>query len=230
MAVLLNIVVVEDNDLLREHTVDILRQEGHRVTGLSCAEDVDNELGNFPVDLYILDLNLPGEDGLSLARRIRQSDSRVGIIMTTSRGRLQDKLTGYESGADIYIPKPVDPDELLAAVSALVRRVVPGTGERFGGVVLDLKKLTLKGQIGETTVTDSEATILTALARAPGHRLETWQLSEMLGKDAEFLNKSSLEVRIVRLRKKLAQVHGGESNIKSIRLYGYQLGVAVTVD
>ena len=105
----LNIVLVEDHDLLRTVTQSVLTQAGHNVLALSCAEEVDEALSGMSPDLYILDLNLPGEDGISLARRIRHSHPRVGIIMTTVRSEIADRLDGYESGADIYLPKPTDP-------------------------------------------------------------------------------------------------------------------------
>lgn len=122
---LLNIVLVEDHDLLRTVTESVLTGAGHKVLALGCAEEVDEALSGMNPDLYILDLNLPGEDGISLARRIRRSHPRVGIIMTTVRSEVTDRLDGYESGADIYLPKPTDPTELLAAAVALARRLRP---------------------------------------------------------------------------------------------------------
>ncbi|MGA1728205.1 MAG: response regulator transcription factor, partial [Burkholderiaceae bacterium] len=105
----LNIVLVEDHDLLRTVTESVLKEAGHNILALGCAEEVDEALSGMNPDLYILDLNLPGEDGISLARRIRRSHPRVGIIMTTVRSEVTDRLDGYESGADIYLPKPTDP-------------------------------------------------------------------------------------------------------------------------
>jgi DNA-binding response OmpR family regulator len=124
----LNIVLVEDHDLLRTVTQSVLTDSGHKVLALSCSEEVDDAISSMSPDLYILDLNLPGEDGLSLAKRIRQSHPRVGIIMTTARTDVADRLDGYESGADIYLPKPTDPSELLAAAVALARRLRPEHG------------------------------------------------------------------------------------------------------
>lgn len=124
----LNIVLVEDHDLLRTVTESVLKEAGHNILALGCAEEVDEALSGMNPDLYILDLNLPGEDGISLARRIRRSHPRVGIIMTTVRSEVTDRLDGYESGADIYLPKPTDPSELLAAAVALTRRLRPEYG------------------------------------------------------------------------------------------------------
>lgn len=119
----MNILVVEDNDSLRQATVAMLIRHGHWTTGLVCAEDLDDLRLNPQPDLFIIDLNLPGEDGLSLSRRLRAAQPLVGIIMVTARSLLGDKLAGYESGADLYLAKPVDPAELLAAVESLGRRL-----------------------------------------------------------------------------------------------------------
>jgi DNA-binding response OmpR family regulator len=124
----LNVVVVEDHDVLREVTLDALRVQGYHVQGVDCAE----ALGDLPFqpDLYIVDLNLPGEDGISLSRRLRAAQPEVGIIMTTARNSIAAKVEGYASGADIYLTKPCSLEELLAAVRSLARRL---TGQAPAG-------------------------------------------------------------------------------------------------
>ena len=112
--VALKILVVEDNDELRAATLAYLQKHGHYVRGVSMAEDIDDMTGGFFPDVYIIDLKLPGENGLSLTRRLRASHPDAGIIITTARTQFDDKLMGYESGADHYLPKPVHPKELLA--------------------------------------------------------------------------------------------------------------------
>ena len=123
MTIPLEIVLVEDHDDLRRVTAVLLAERGHHVVGLSSAEEVDDSILLPKPDVFILDLNLPGEDGLTLAKRIRNAQPRVGIVLTTVRSELRDRLDGYESGADIYLPKPTDFEELTAAVEALGRRV-----------------------------------------------------------------------------------------------------------
>lgn len=223
MAAGLNIVVVEDHDSLRAVTVDMLRQHGHRVVGLACAEDIDDAAGGALADIFLIDLNLPGEDGISLARRIRRAQPDVGVIMVTARDQSHDKTLGYESGADIYVSKPAAPAELLAAVNALARRLKPELAPSAASLSLDVLKLDLHGPAAEISVTQAESAILMALARAPGQRLEYWQIAEVLGQAPEALSKSSLDVKIHRLRKKIVQAGGGEAAIKAIRLHGYQL-------
>ncbi len=123
MASGLNIIVVEDHDDLREVTVEALQGLGHRVRGLACAEALDAALRAAPADLLVLDLNLPGEDGISLARRVRVVRPELGIIMVTVRAQVRDKIEGYGSGADLYLAKPTSIEELEAAIKALARRL-----------------------------------------------------------------------------------------------------------
>lgn len=228
MAALLNIVVVEDHDALREVTVEALRGEGHHVVGVDCAEALADQLGVMPVDLMVVDLNLPGEDGISLTRRIRQTQPDIGIIMVTARGQLAEKMEGYESGADIYLTKPTSVEELSAAIQALSRRLKRSAHDA-PTLQLDLGKLSLAGKKGEVDLTAYEAAMLCAFARAPGQRLENWQLIELLGKSEVNYSKASLEVQIFRLRKKLTQVGTGAPPIKVLRLHGYQLCVQIVV-
>ena len=119
MATHLNIVVVEDNDDLREAIVEVLSALGHRVLGLTCAEELGDEGAQAVIDLLVVDLNLPGEDGVSLTRRLRQIQSGLCILMMTARDTVRDKVSGYEAGADMYLTKPVSIEELTAAVQSL---------------------------------------------------------------------------------------------------------------
>jgi DNA-binding response OmpR family regulator len=100
-----------------------LANKGHHVFGLSCAEELEDAVKGGATDVFILDLNLPGEDGISLAKRIRQAYPLVGIIMLTARSQAKEKVQGYESGADLYMTKPVDFEELCAALQGFVKAV-----------------------------------------------------------------------------------------------------------
>lgn len=226
----LSIVLVEDNDDLRELTADALRAEGHYVLALSCAEELEEKSRGAPADLFLIDLNLPGEDGFSLARRIRQAQPMVGIAIVSARADLQDKVHGYDCGADVYLPKPLPFAELRAAISSFGRRrraqyeqVAAPTG------ALRLQQRDLHGPAGQLRLTSSEETLLTAFARAPSGKIETWQLTELFGIEIAGVSKTSLEVRITRLRKKLIQVGAAEHCLESIRGVGYKLSVPVQV-
>lgn len=223
----LNIVLVEDHDALREVTADVLAQAGHHVTALESAEDLDQLASLGAVDLFILDLNLPGEDGISLARRLRQGHPAVGIIMTTARSLPEDQTQGYASGADIYLIKPLASDTLLAAVASMARRLQPAAA--LNGLCLLESELCLRGEASSVSLQAAEASLLVALIRAPGQRLETWQIVEILGADEDGLSKSAIEVRMTRLRKKLRDCGADAPAIKSLRNVGYQLCATVTI-
>jgi DNA-binding response OmpR family regulator len=225
----MKIVVVEDHDDLREVTVAALSDMGHDVRGVDCAEALDDELARFQPDILILDLNLPGEDGLSLARRLRAVAHNIGIIMVTARNQPHDVARGYTSGADIYVTKPASPDELQAAILALARRLQPRTQEN-DRLVLNPKTLQLRGHHGDADLSNQEYLLLASLAKAKDQRLETWQLLELSDKPVDEPEKKALAVQIVRLRKKLIEAGAAEPTIKAIRGTGYQLCVAVSIE
>lgn len=228
----LNIVLVEDHDDLRELTCMALSERGHEVQGFASAEEMSEKISRGVADVFLLDLNLPGEDGISLAKRIRQTYPLAGVVMLTARAQSVEKVLGYEAGADLYMTKPVDLDELCAAIQGFARRrnILPKFLENQAqGQPLTLQKLHLTGSSGKNHLTAAEANLLIALAHAPSCRLETDRLIKALGTDSEKIQKSTLEVRIVRLRKKLYEVGAGENAIESIRNFGYQLNAPILI-
>lgn len=229
MGIKLKIIVVEDHDALREITVATLSADGHSVIGLDCAEALADLSDFAQIDLMIIDVNLPGEDGFSLARRMRAGQPDIGIIMVTARNQLEDKLKGYGSGADMYLTKPTSLEELVGAVQSLSRRLKLALQDHKQ-LRLNLKQLTLSTTLVQISLSKQEARLLCAFIRAPQHQVENWQLIEILGKDEESYSKASLEVQIVRLRKKLTHIGAGGQNIKVIRQFGYQLCTDVLLD
>jgi DNA-binding response OmpR family regulator len=228
----LNIVLVEDHDVLRQMVSEALEDAGHRVMPLSCAEELEDVAGGQPVDLFLIDLNLPGEDGLSLTERVRVAYPLAGIILVTARSSLQDKLEGYARGADLYLSKPVEVPELCAAVAALGRRrqressVIQQHQAELFTLNQQQMRISKPGQ-APVLLSAAEVSILTAFTRAPGQRLAYWQIAETLGLNLSNYPKASLEVRIVRLRKKLVSAGCSTSCIESVRSHGYQLCFAL---
>jgi DNA-binding response OmpR family regulator len=226
----LNIVLVEDNDDLRELTCQVLSQDGHHITGLACAEELEDLAGGDTVDIFLIDLNLPGEDGISLAQRIRKAHPLVGIIIVSARSDLDDKLIGYDSGADWYITKPLVFAELSAAIKSYARkRHAALQNKQASDQSIKLEKLQLSGPLGIMKSTGSESVLLTAFARAPGGKLETWQIAEILAVEVNEAMKNSIAVRIARLRKKLIDVGAPGLVIESIRNTGYRLLIDLEV-
>ena len=225
------IVVAEDHDALREITVEVLRRQGHRAVGITCAEEMDDAVGSMPIDLLIADFHLPGEDGMSLIRRFRAAQPLAGIIMVTASMQVDLKVLGYNNGVDIYLPKPLATEELLAAVNSISRRLASQSkataAADHSAFRYDPTQRWVSGPLGRTELSDSESLILASLARAPGQRLELQQLQVLLHLNAKAFNKSAFEVRIVRLRKKLIGVGAEPSCLRSIRMVGYQLGITL---
>jgi DNA-binding response OmpR family regulator len=224
----LSIVVVEDHDALREVTVQTLAGCGHQVCGVSDAEMLDEHLLRHAVDVVVLDVNLPGEDGISICRRLRESSPRVGIVMLTVRGHAIQRALGYETGADVYLVKPTSNQELVAAIQSVGRRARGQQPE--ARIQLSSDTFEVRGPLGRVELTGSEVQVLRGLALSVNRELEYWQLMEALGMSGQSDAKAALEVRIVRLRKKLQGVGAPDACIKALRGVGYKLMVEVRVD
>ena len=224
----LNILVVEDDDNLRDSILDALRSCGHMVRGVDCAEALPEQADLLQLDCAVLDLQLPGEDGISLAKRLQATHPDLGIIMLSALGRTEDRSAGYANGADIYLTKPASLAELNQAVMALARRI-----QRTGSVAVgDELRLHVKGLMlsyGEQQIalTKNESALLAAFVRAAQNTMETWQIAEAVGLDLDVIKKSLIELHVSRLRKKLPALGGVDSPIRAIRSVGYQLCVPV---
>lgn len=223
-----HIAIVEDHKALREVFSDCLTADGFQVFSAACAEDLDEIFINKRADLLVLDINLPGEDGLSIAKRYRNAYPAISIIFLTVRSDSKDKIAGYESGADLYLPKPVSAEELHAAVMSIYRRVKDQLGFHVNPV-LDVKARELSYQSRKTTLTSQELKILKALIESLDNTLEYWQFLELLDRDVTDTNKKSLAVFIYRLNKKLEEIGIKNSPIQSVWKIGYQLITKMTI-
>jgi DNA-binding response OmpR family regulator len=226
----LKVLLIEDNDQLREATLAVLRQSGHEVVGIPMAEDLVDVTGGFMPDVYIIDVMLPDEDGLSLTRRLRANHPQAGIIITTALTTISDKVEGYASGADLYLSKPVHPRELIASLEALGNRIKPRTSDQVQGLVLQVSRLRLVGPNGDLDVSMSDVMILSAFVRAPGQRLERWQISEIVSTTQDpHPSASMIEMRIARVRKKLLMAGAVQPCMKAVHKVGYVLCCPVTL-
>lgn len=222
----MDIVVIEDNDALRRSIVRALSGEGHRVTDFDCAEDfIESALDP---NLLLIDLNLPGEDGLSLTARIRGQQPDIGIIIMSARGTPTDKRAGYDLGADIYLTKPVTPEVLNAAVRAIGRRVAPAMAADYE-LALDPRSKQLRGQKATVILSSSEVSILVGLLRAAEGRLETWQIAEILDQGDSENARNAINVAIFRLNRKLMDAGAESRRIRAIRNWGYQLSARIGI-
>ena len=224
----LKIVVIEDYDALREAMCDILSGDGHDVVGVSMAEEVDDEPTGFVSDLYIIDLNLPGEDGISLAQRVRRSQPEVGIVIVSARSSVDDRIGGYKSGANIYLTKPLSLEELRAVVDGFGQRLLSSEASKASSVTLSPMRMLVTGPAGISRLNQPEVLLLAALSRAPQRDLEHWQVAAHLGSGEE-ISKENLEVKLGRLRKKLIACGADAPVIQSLRGIGYRLTVPIEV-
>lgn len=225
----LNILVIEDNDGLREATLEFLNENGHHTTGVACAEEVDDTPLLGVPDLYLVDVNLPGENGFSLTQRIRKSQPLAGIVLMTARGQLRDRLDGYDCGADNYLIKPVEQAELLACIHSLAVRLKSNQGPSKTTLVLNTESSSLSGPEGEAALTHGESQLLVAFCRAAGHKLERWQVMQLVDTMDKGLSPANMEMRISSLRKKLGQCGASGNPIQTLRGFGYALSCQMEV-
>lgn len=217
------LLVVEDHLALLDVIVETLLACGHEVIGIDSAEALDQVPAHFVAEIAVLDINLPGENGLSLAQRLRRIQPGIGIIMVTALHALEHKLAGYEHGADLYLTKPVAPQELRATVMALAQRVRQSSASQPPAFTLDTVTHLLHTPQGELVLSSQESALLHALALAPDHTLEIFQVLEKLDKPVDASGKTQLEVMISRLRSKLV-AHGTPAvPIRAVRGKGYRL-------
>lgn len=229
MAPLINIVVVEDHLSLQELLVEALSEQGYAAVGCASAEELDEHLVKAKADILVLDINLPGENGISIAARLSLANPALRIIMLTAKSSEKDKLVGYENGADIYLTKPVSPSELLAAVGSIKRRIQQAAPP--ASLLLDCPKRQLLSASSGITVdlSSNELSLLKGLVVAPSHKLDYWRLLDLLGKAVDDKSKAALGVQIHRLNIKMLPLTDGEAGILSNFKTGYQLAVSINI-
>lgn len=224
---MLNVIIVEDYRDLRESLVDAMVAEGYHVAAFESAEAFWSGCGLSTVDLMILDLNLPGDDGIKTARRVRDKYPRIGIVMLTARGEPDERRIGYEAGADVYLSKPSSLIELTAAVGSLARRL-EHREHRPKFLVLDAVEMTLSGSQATVPLSASESDLLVEFARALDGKLEIDCITNLLDNEGD-VSKAAIEVRILRLRKKMIAAGASGQPIKAVRNHGYKLGIRINI-
>lgn len=221
------VLVIEDHEQLNAMMCRILQKAGFEAHGILSAEEVSECPGLHKVDFFIVDWNLPGEDGASLIERLRQGFPDTGIILLTARSGAVNQIKGYSSGADLFLSKPVKEEELIEALKALGSRKdrLPLSGETRldASVVLSRTHLQLKANKQSISLSLLEVKLLTAFIAAPQCMLEVWQLTEIMSTNGYAESSRALEVQISRLRKKISSITFHPNPISHIKGYGYGL-------
>ncbi len=229
------IAVVDDEDDLREAVVEYLAMHGFAVEGFARASAFRDALGSGGFDVAILDIAMPGEDGLSLARWMRGKGAQTGIIFATAAGTSIDRIIGLELGADDYLVKPYELREMLARVRSVLRRLpvldvrgieapseTPGKRIRFGGKVLDLDaRILLDADGAPIDLTALEFDLLSVLATRAGRTLSRAHILELSGGGDNGDTERAVDIRITRLRKKIEPTPDAPRYVKTVRGAGY---------
>lgn len=219
----LHVLVVEDHAPLREELVDHLQTVGHEVIGLDSPLEIDRLVLQQPIELIVLDLNLPFEDGLSVARRMRAALPDIGIIALSGRIRTEQKAQAYADGVDVYLAKPASADELAAAIQSLARRLPRPPCDATWR--LHVESETLEDPQGQTVpLTGGETALLRAMALAPDRVLDSTEIDRL-----DIASKRGLESSISRLRHKLSPMTGSGPSIKVMWGRGYQLLLKIVI-
>ncbi|HEY7899925.1 MAG TPA: response regulator [Caulobacteraceae bacterium] len=230
------ILVVDDDGGIRDVVAEFLSRHGYAVETAADSREVDRLLARRRPDLVVLDLMLPGEDGLSICRRLMRPDGPA-VIMLSAMGEETDRIVGLELGADDYLAKPCNPRELLARVRAVLRRKAERppaedpleAGCQFAGWRLDLVRHELRSPSQAiVNLSSGEFSVLRAFVERPQRVLTRDQLLEFArGPSSEAFDRA-IDVQISRLRRKLEGVDDGQELIRTVRNEGYMFVPKVT--
>lgn len=226
-----HILVVDDDERLRRLLVRYLSEHGFRVTAAADAAAARASLRSLRPDLMVLDVTMPGETGLQLVDDLRrQGEVELPVLLLTARGAPEDRIAGFESGADDYLGKPFDPYELVLRVRALLRRAsamqqaVPAPGRspvRLGEAEFDPGRGELRNAQGPVRLTGGEVALLTALARKPNEILTREEIAAALGMAEP--GERAIDVQVTRLRRKIEQDSREPRFLHTVRGRGYVL-------
>lgn len=223
------ILIVDDEPDVREVLEEYFVAHGYVAIGAASASAARAMAAQHSIDLALVDISMPGEDGLSLARHLRERYARIAVVMLTSASTVVDRIVGLEVGADDYVSKPFDPRELLARVKSVLRRTsLAGRADlgaarvRIGRCVLDLAAHRLSDEDGkEVSMSPLEFDLLKALAEHPNQALSRERILNLgQQRDSDPFDRS-VDLRVMRLRKKIEPDPEHPRYIRTIRNEGY---------
>ena len=226
------ILVVDDDDRLRGLLSRYLGENGFRVTTAASAAEARDRLRFLQPDLMVLDVMMPGETGLALTESLRHDSSDVPVLLLTARGGPEDRIAGFEAGADDYLPKPFDPRELVLRIRAMLRRAPPPPPPgppsgpvQLGALEFDPDRGEMRGEVrahsGPVRLTGGEAALLAVLARKPNEVLTREDIAAALGGDEA--GERAIDVQVTRLRRKIEVDPREPRFLHTVRGRGYVL-------
>ena len=221
----IHVLVVDDDERLRNLLQRYLTEEGFLISTAANASEARDQMARFSFDLVILDVMMPGQSGLDLTRELR-TESQIPILLLTARGESEDRISGFESGADDYMPKPFEPRELVLRMHSILRRAAPLPGPepmqaivRLGDFVYDSVRGLLHQGDTQLRLTTGEQALLRELAGSPNVPVSR----EDLASRCEINSARAVDVQITRLRRKIEREPREPHYIQTIRGTGYML-------
>lgn len=225
-----HLLIVDDDERIRGLLQKFLIRSGFLVSSARDAAHADRILSGLDFDMIVLDVMMPGEDGVSYCRRLREAREDLPILLLTAKGETQDRIAGLEAGADDYLPKPFEPKELLLRINSILRRVPAQENLDVTPKVLSLGQLRYdieKGTMwnGDTPIrlTATEAQLMRIFSAQPGEALSRAKLVEDLGRDGGQARERAVDVQITRLRRKLEVDPKQPRYLQTVRGAGYML-------
>jgi two-component system, OmpR family, phosphate regulon response regulator OmpR len=226
MADAAHILVVDDDVRLSALLSRFLAENGFRVTTAQDAREAREQLNFLQPDLLVLDIMMPGESGLSLTEALRREHTMLPVLLLTARGAPEDRIAGFEAGADDYLPKPFEPNELVLRIRAILRRAAPAAPAPAGPVplgaaIFDPERGELRAPDGAIRLTGGEAALLAALSQRPNEVLSREELAARLGMDET--GERAIDVQVTRLRRKIETDPREPRFLHTVRGRGYVL-------
>ena len=217
-----HILVVDDDDRIRELIKEYLDNNNFYTTTAKDAEDAKNKIKLIKFDLIILDIMMPGQNGLDLTKEIKYSSDQP-IILLTAMGESSDRISGLETGADDYLPKPFEPKELLLRIKNILKRIKKNNNFnpilRFGNIKVNLEKMLISSKKGEIKINSAEKSLLEKMVLSVGQIFQREEISKIVNLSKE----RAVDVMITRLRQKIEPDPKNPKYLQTVRGNGYVL-------
>ncbi|WGH77389.1 response regulator transcription factor [Jannaschia ovalis] len=222
-----HVLLVDDDDRIRDLLRKFLGRHGYLTTGARDADHARRLLAGLDFDLAVLDVMMPGDNGYVLCAELRETRD-MPILMLTAKGETSDRITGLEAGADDYLPKPFEPRELLLRLKALLRRAPQAAGAmpkmlQLGPVRYDLERGEMWRGQDPIRLTATEMTLMRIFAATPHEPVSRATLVEKLSRDGEATGERAVDVQVTRLRRKLEADPKQPRYLQTVRGEGYML-------